>query len=43
MKDEMGGACSTHGRDEKYIHFSRKNLKERDHSADLAEDGNIKL
>jgi hypothetical protein len=23
-EDEVGGTCSTHGRDEKFMHFSRK-------------------
>jgi hypothetical protein len=36
----VGGACSTHGRDEKYItKFLSENPKGRDHSEDLGVDG----
>jgi hypothetical protein len=31
----LGRACSTHGRDEKYIHFSLKTLNGRGHLRDL--------
>jgi hypothetical protein len=37
----MGGACSTHGRDEMHIKFQSENLKGRDHSEDLGVDGKI--
>jgi hypothetical protein len=40
-KDEMGGSCSTHGRDEK-CHES-ENMKVRDHSEDLDVDGKVIL
>jgi hypothetical protein len=37
--NEIGGTCSTHGRDKKHIKFWSKNLKERDLSEDLGVDG----
>jgi hypothetical protein len=43
-EDGMGGVCSTHGRDEKYIQNSGwKNWKVRDHSEGLGADGEIIL
>jgi len=35
----MGGSCSTHGRDEKCMQNLLENLKGRNHSEDLGEDG----
>jgi hypothetical protein len=41
---ETGGAFSTNGRLEEYVrNFSWKNLKRRDHLADLGVDGRIIL
>jgi hypothetical protein len=37
------GACSTYGRDEKYIIFWLENLKGRDTLEDLGIDGRITL
>jgi hypothetical protein len=37
-EDEMGRACSTHGRDEKCIQNYNGKLKGRDHSEDIVED-----
>jgi hypothetical protein len=43
-EDEIGGACSTHGRHENCIEFFwLENLKGRDHSEDLAIGGRIIL
>jgi hypothetical protein len=40
MKNEIGGACSTYARDERYIQdFWWGNLNERDHLEDLRIDG----
>jgi hypothetical protein len=38
---EMGGSCSTHGRDEMYTELQSENLKGRNHSQDLGLDGRI--
>jgi hypothetical protein len=38
-EDEMGGACSTHRRDEKCV----QNPKGREHSEDIGIDGRIVL
>jgi hypothetical protein len=38
----MGGACSTHGRDEKCVYnFDRKNVNGRNHSEDLGINGKV--
>jgi hypothetical protein len=43
-ENEMGGACSTNGRDEKCVQkFWSENLKGRDHLEDLGVDGRIIL
>jgi len=39
----MGGACSTHRRDEMHTKFLLENQKGRDHSEDLGVDGKIIL
>jgi hypothetical protein len=39
---EMGGACNTHGRDERQAKFWSENLKGKDHSEDLGVDGKYK-
>jgi len=40
----MGGACGTHGMEEKYIQsFGGKTLKEIDHLEDICRDGRIIL
>jgi len=40
-ENEMDGACSTHGREEKLsTKFCFNNLKERDHLEDLSVDAN---
>jgi len=40
----MGGACSTHGKDEKCIqNFLSENLKRRDHEGEPAADRRIIL
>jgi hypothetical protein len=44
MEDEIGGPCSTNGRDKKLVqNFGRKNLKEIKQSEDLSVDGMIIL
>jgi hypothetical protein len=44
MEDEMGGACSAHGRDEKYVqNFVQKNLKGGDYLEGLGRDDKIIL
>jgi hypothetical protein len=41
-EDEMGGACGTHGRDEKFIqNFGWKNLKGRDNLEGVGVEGRI--
>jgi hypothetical protein len=42
-RNEIGYACSTHGKDEKYRIFWLGNLKGRDHPEDLGVDGKIIL
>jgi hypothetical protein len=42
-EDEMGGVCSTDGRDEKYIQILVGKLKGRDHLEHLGADGRIIL
>jgi hypothetical protein len=43
-EDEMGGTCSKHGRDDKFMQtFWSENLMRRDHSEDIAVDGWIIL
>jgi len=40
----MGGACGTHGMEEKYVQsFGGKTLKEIDHLEDMCRDGKIIL
>jgi hypothetical protein len=41
-EDEMGGKCSTHVRDEKFMELL-ENLRGRDYSEDLGVDGKIIL
>jgi hypothetical protein len=42
--NEMGSACSTHGRASKYIRrFAAENLEIREHLEDLGVDGRIIL
>jgi hypothetical protein len=44
MEDELGGPCSMHGRDDKYIqNFNQEKLKERRHLEVLRVDGVINL
>jgi hypothetical protein len=45
MNNEMGGACVTYGRQERYIHTVLwwGGLRERDHLGDLGVDKNIIL
>jgi hypothetical protein len=41
-ENDMGGACSTNGRDEKYIQkFLSKNLKEKELSEELDLSGRV--
>jgi len=43
-KNEMGGACSAYGGEERRIQgFGRGNLKERDHLGDVGVNGRIIL
>jgi len=43
-KNDMGGACSTYGGEERRIQgFGGKNLRERDHVEDPSVDGGIIL
>jgi hypothetical protein len=41
MEEEMGRACSTHGRDKKCTQDWSENLKGRDHVEDVRLNGNI--
>jgi hypothetical protein len=41
MEDEMGRACSTHGRDVKHGKYSSRILKGRGHSKDVDVGGKI--
>jgi hypothetical protein len=40
-EDKMGGACNTHGINEKCINVWSENVKGRGHSEDLGVDGKI--
>jgi len=39
----MGGTCTTHGRNEQYMRFKWKNLKEKERLRELGVDGRIIL
>jgi hypothetical protein len=44
MQNEMGGACGTHGRQERCTQgFGGGHLRERDHLEDLSVEGTILL